>query len=140
MIKGKTTLILPLIIDHCNDHQPARPRDPMSLTQILLLLLTIGFEVLGTVSLKLSDGFTRLVPSILVVAGYGISFYLLSLLLKQNVPIGIIYAIWSGLGTVAIVLIGVWLWNEKLTMPTLLGIALVVIGVILINLTTESAH
>ena len=112
----------------------------MSLTQILFLLLTIGFEVLGTVSLKFSDGFTRLVPSILVVAGYGISFYLLALLLKQDVPVGVIYAIWSGLGTVAIVLIGVWLWNEKLTMPTLFGIALVVIGVILINLTTENAH
>ena len=65
----------------------------MTLSQILFLLLTIGFEVLGTVSLKLSQGFTKLIPSILVVVGYGLSFYLLSLLLKQNVPIGIIYAI-----------------------------------------------
>ena len=112
----------------------------MTLYQILFLLLTIGFEVLGTVSLKLSQGFTKLTPSILVVVGYGLSFYLLSLLLKQNVPIGIIYAIWSGLGTVAIVLIGVWLWGEKLTTPTILGIALVIIGVIPINLTTKGAH
>jgi len=112
----------------------------MTLPQIFFLLLTIGFEVLGTVSLKLSEGFTRLIPSVLVVIGYGLSFYLLSLLLKQNAPIGIIYAVWSGLGTVAIVLIGVWLWDEKLTLPAILGIALVIIGVALINLTTESAH
>ncbi len=103
-------------------------------------LLTIGFEVLGTVSLKLSDGFTKLLPSALVVIGYGLSFYLLSLLLKQNAPIGVIYAVWSGLGTVAIVLIGVWLWGERLTLPALLGIAMVIIGVVLINLTTEGAH
>jgi small multidrug resistance pump len=76
----------------------------------------------------------------LVVVGYGLSFYLLSLLLKQHVSIGIIYAVWSGLGTVAIVLIGVWLWDEKLTLPAIIGIALVIIGVVLINLTTEGAH
>ena len=108
--------------------------------QFLLLLLTIGFEVLGTVSLKLSHGFTKLIPSLLVIVGYGVSFYLLAALLKQGAPIGIIYAIWSGLGTVAIVLIGYLVWQEKLSMPTLIGIALVIIGVVLINLTTESAH
>ncbi len=108
--------------------------------QFLLLLLTIGFEVLGTVSLKLSHGFTKLIPSLLVIVGYGVSFYLLAVLLKQGAPIGIIYAIWSGLGTVAIVLIGYLVWQEKLSMPTLIGIALVIIGVVLINLTTESAH
>ncbi len=112
----------------------------MTFYQIIFLLLTIGFEVLGTVSLKLSQGFTRLTPSILVVVGYGLSFYLLSLLLKQNVPIGIIYAIWSGLGTAAIALIGVWLWDERLSLPAIFGIALVIIGVALINLTIKSAH
>ena len=125
-------------------HRPGKPRQNQSTTmtpiQILFLLLTIGFEVLGTVMLKLSEGFTKLIPSILVVVGYGLSFYLLSLLMKQNVPVGIIYAVWSGLGTVAIVLIGVWLWGERLTLPALVGIALVIIGVVLINLTTESAH
>lgn len=112
----------------------------MTLFQILFLLITIGFEVLGTVSLKLSHGFTKPIPSIFVVFGYGLSFYALSLLLKQGVPIGIIYAIWSGLGTVAIVLVGVWLWNEKLSLPIIIGIALVIIGVVLINLAAESAH
>ena len=112
----------------------------MTLSQIFFLLITIGFEVLGTVSLKLSQGFTKLVPSIFVVLGYGLSFYALALLLKQGVPIGIIYAVWSGLGTVAIVIIGVWLWNEKLSLPIIIGIALVIIGVVLINLAAESAH
>ncbi len=121
---------------------PANPPTSRAMTpfQFLLLLLTIGFEVLGTVSLKLSHGFTKLIPSLLVIVGYGVSFYLLAALLKQGAPIGIIYAIWSGLGTVAIVLIGYLVWQEKLSMPTLIGIALVIIGVVLINLTTESAH
>ena len=112
----------------------------MTLSQIFFLLITIGFEVLGTVSLKLSQGFTKLVPSIFVVLGYGLSFYALALLLKQGVPIGIIYAVWSGLGTVAIAIIGVWLWNEKLSLPIIIGTALVIIGVVLINLAAESAH
>jgi len=112
----------------------------MTLSQAFLLLLTIGFEVLGTVSLKLSQSFTKPAPSIFVVIGYGLSFYALSVLLKQGVPIGIIYAIWSGLGTVGIVLIGVWLWGERLSWPIITGIALVIIGVALINLAAEGAH
>jgi small multidrug resistance pump len=112
----------------------------MSPLQVLLLLFTIGLEVLGTISLKLSQGFTKPVPSILVAVGYGFSFYFLALLLKQNVPVGIIYAIWSGLGTVAIVVIGVWLWGEKLSLPIIVGIAMVIVGVMLINLTAPNAH
>ncbi len=112
----------------------------MTITQFILLLITIAFEVLGTVSLKLSQGFTRLIPSLLVLVGYGASFYLLAVLLKQGAPIGIIYAIWSGLGTVTIALIGWVVWREKLSIPAIIGIALVIIGVALINLTTESAH
>ena len=112
----------------------------MSLTQFLLLLLAIGLEVVATLSLKLSEGFTRLLPSILVVAGYGLAFYLQSLLLKQNVPVGVIYAIWSGLGTVSVALMAMWLWDEKLSLPAIVGIILVIVGVALINLTTQSAH
>jgi small multidrug resistance pump len=112
----------------------------MSIGQFMLLLVTIGFEVLGTTSLKLSQGFTRLIPSILVVVGYGASFYLLAVLLKQGAPIGIVYAIWSGLGTAAVALIGYLIWQEKLSIPALIGILLVIIGVALINLTSSSAH
>ncbi len=112
----------------------------MSLPQFLLLLLAIGLEVLATLSLKLSEGFTRLIPSILVAVGYGFAFYLQALLLKQNVPVGVIYAIWSGLGTVSVALIAMWLWGEKLSLPAILGIALVIVGVALINLTTQNAH
>lgn len=112
----------------------------MTWLQMLLLLFTIGLEVMATVSLKLSEGFTRLIPSMLVVIGYGLSFYFLSLLLKQNVPIGIIYAIWSGLGTAAIALIGWWIWGERLSPTTIVGIVLVIVGVVLINLTSETVH
>ncbi|HID35463.1 MAG TPA: multidrug efflux SMR transporter [Anaerolineae bacterium] len=100
----------------------------------------IAFEVLGAASLKLSQGFSRLAPSLLIMVGYGTSFYWLVLQLKQGAPIGIIYAIWSGLGTVAVVLIGWMVWQEKLSIPAIIGVALVIIGVALINLTTASAH
>ena len=112
----------------------------MTFSQVLFLLLAIGLEVVGTVALKLSQGFSKLIPDILVVVGYGLSFYLLSLLLKQDVPIGVIYAVWSGLGTIAIVLAGVWLWGERLSIPAIIGIAMVIAGVVLINLNAHSAH
>ncbi len=112
----------------------------MTFWQFLLLLSAIAFEVWATVSLKLSHGFTRLLPSTWVVIGYGVSFYLMALLLKQGVPIGIMYAIWSGLGTVTIALIGWWIWGERLSLAAMVGIALVIAGVALINLTTSGHH
>jgi small multidrug resistance pump len=98
-----------------------------------LLLLAILSEVVGTVALKASDGFARLGPTALVVVGYGLTFYLLGLALKQ-IPLGVAYAIWSGLGTAGAVLAGVLLWRESLNLAGVIGIALIMAGVLILNL------
>jgi small multidrug resistance pump len=102
---------------------------------ILLLLLAIVSEVVGTSALKASHGFTRPWPSLLVVAGYSLAFYLMSLTLKAF-PVSTAYAIWSGLGTAAMVLVGVLVWREALDLPRLLGIALIIGGVVVLNVSS----
>lgn len=97
-----------------------------------LLFFAILSEVIATSALKFSEGFTKLVPSIVVVLGYGVSFYLLSLSLKVF-PIGIAYAIWSGVGLVLTVIAGMILWKEQLDWARAAGIALILAGIILIN-------
>lgn len=99
----------------------------------LYLLLAIVSEVIATSSLKASQGFSRLWPSLLVVVGYGAAFYWFSLSLKQ-IPLGIAYAIWAGLGTVGVVLIGLFLWGETLNALRVFGIALILIGTVILNL------
>lgn len=100
--------------------------------------LAIVAEVLATSMLKSSEGFTRLWPSLVVVLGYGVSFYFLSLTLKA-IPVGMAYAIWSGVGTVLIAGIA-WFWyGQKLDLPALIGIGLIVSGVVVINLFSRSA-
>lgn len=112
----------------------------MNAGSLLLLLVAILSEVVGTVALKASDGFARLGPTALVVVGYGLTFYFLGLALKQ-IPLGVAYAIWSGLGTAGAVLAGVLLWRESLNLAGLIGIALIVAGVLILNLFPgASAH
>jgi small multidrug resistance pump len=107
---------------------------------MLVLLLAILSEVVGTIALKASEGLTRLGPSVLVVVGYGLSFYLLALALKQ-IPLGITYAIWSGLGTAGAVVAGILLWRESLNLAGIVGMVLIIAGVILLNLFSgASAH
>lgn len=106
--------------------------------QWLFLLIAIIGEVIGTSALKASDGFTKIIPSIIVITGYGIAFFFLSLTLKENVHIGIVYAIWSGLGIILISIIGYSFYKQTLDMPAVLGIALIIIGVIIINLYSKS--
>ena len=102
-----------------------------------LLGLAILAEVLGTTALQASDGFTRLLPSAVTVVAYAVSFYLLSLTLK-TIPIGIAYAIWSGVGIVLISTIG-WLhYGQRLDLPALLGLGLIVAGVLVVNLFSKS--
>jgi small multidrug resistance pump len=99
----------------------------------LILAIAICAEVIATSALKASEGFTRLVPSLLVVIGYSVSFYLLSLTLKV-IPIGITYAIWSGLGVVLISLAGWYFYGQKLDLASVIGISLIVSGVMVLNL------
>jgi small multidrug resistance pump len=107
---------------------------------LLLLLVAILSEVVGTVALKASDGFARFGPTALVVVGYGLTFYFLGLALKQ-IPLGVAYAIWSGLGTAGAVLAGVLLWRESLNLAGVIGIALIIVGVVVLNLFPgTSAH
>jgi small multidrug resistance pump len=99
--------------------------------------LSIVFEVIGTSALKESNSFTRLLPSLLTVAAYVASFLLFSLTLR-TIPVGIAYAVWAGLGIVLIAAIG-WLWfKQPLDGPALIGLALIVGGVIVVNAFSRS--
>ncbi len=106
----------------------------------LFLLGAILAEVVATSALKASEGFTRWGPTALVVVGYGLAFWLLSLTLRA-IPVGVAYATWSGLGIVLIALAGWWLYGQALDAWALLGMALIVAGVLIMNvLPTSSAH
>jgi small multidrug resistance pump len=99
----------------------------------LILFFAIRSEVIATTSLKLSDGFTKLIPSMIVVIGYGVSFYLLSISLKV-IPIGLAYAIWSGVGIVLTVIAGMIIWRETLDWARVIGILFIILGILVINL------
>lgn len=101
----------------------------------ILLFIAIIAEICATSALKLTDGFTRIYPSIIVGLGYTLSFWLLSLTLKQ-LPVGIVYAIWSGVGIIGIAIIGYIFFNESLTSWHYLGIAFILAGVLILQLTT----
>ncbi len=104
----------------------------------LLLGAAIVSEVIATSALKASDGFTRLWPSVVTAVGYAVSFYLLSQALK-TMPVGIAYAIWSGLGIVLITAIGWVLFDQKLDGPALAGMALIIAGVAVMNLFSKTS-
>jgi len=104
----------------------------------VFLLIAIVSEVIATSALKASDQFSRFWPSVLVVLGYASAFYFLSLTLKV-LNMGIAYAIWSGVGIVLISIAGVVLYKQKLDLPAILGMTLIVAGVLVINLFSKSA-
>ncbi len=104
----------------------------------LILLLAVAAETVGTTALQASQQFTRLLPSVLVVVAYGVSFYLLGLTLKF-MPVGIVYAIWSGLGIVLIALIGYVVFGQKLDWPAALGLAMILSGILIIHLFSKTA-
>ncbi|MBW9334691.1 MULTISPECIES: DMT family transporter [Herbaspirillum] len=104
----------------------------------LTLAVAIVAEVIATTALKSSQGFTRLLPGIIVVLGYGVSFYCLSLTLR-TMPTSVAYAIWSGVGLVLITLAAWLIHQQRLDWPAVAGIALIVAGVMVINLFSASA-
>lgn len=104
----------------------------------LLLALAIVAEVVGTSALKASEGFTRLVPSVVVVVGYAVAFYCLSLVLK-TIAVGVAYAIWSGLGVVLITLVAWVVYGQKMDLAAALGMGLIVSGVVVLNVFSSSA-
>lgn len=107
-------------------------------TAYFFLIIAILCEIIATSALKASDGFSRLFPSILVILGYSSAFYLMSLTLK-TLPVGVVYAIWSGLGVVGIAIIGIYYYGEAFTALHALGIAFILAGVLILNLVT-GAH
>ncbi|KUF11560.1 SMR family transporter [Pseudoponticoccus marisrubri] len=103
----------------------------------LILALAVLAETVGTTALQASQQFTRLGPSVLVVVAYAAAFYLLAIALR-HFPVGIAYAIWSGLGIVFIALIGRVVFLQRLDLPALLGIGLILAGILVINLFSDS--
>ena len=103
----------------------------------MILGLAIVAEVIGTTALKASENFTRLVPSLIVVVGYGVAFYCLSLVLK-SVPVGIAYAVWSGLGIVLITAVAWLLYGQRIDLAGLVGMGLIIAGVVVLNVFSKA--
>ena len=104
----------------------------------LTLGIAIVAEVIGTSALKASEGFTRWLPSLVVVLGYAVAFYCLSLVLR-HIPVGVAYAVWSGLGIVLITMVAFVLYGQKIDTAGLIGMGLIVAGVLVLNLFSSSS-
>ena len=102
------------------------------------LSIAVITEVIGTTSLKASNEFTKLIPSLLVVAGYATSFYMLTLVIR-TIPVGVAYGIWAGVGIALISVVSLFLFDEKLDAPAIIGIGLIIAGVATINLFSKVA-
>lgn len=106
----------------------------------LMLGIAIVAETIATSALKSSEGFSKLVPSAIVLVGYGVAFYFLSLTLR-SIPVGIAYAVWSGVGIVLITAVGWAFFGQKMDAPALIGMALIVAGVVIMNVfSSAGAH
>lgn len=104
----------------------------------LYLALAVLAETIGTTALQASQQFTRVGPTIVVVVAYGAAFYMLGIALKYF-PVGVAYAIWSGLGIVLIALIGLLVFGQKLDLPAVLGMALILAGIVVIHLFSKAS-
>ena len=102
------------------------------------LVFAIASEVVATLALKESDGFSRLMPNIVCVTGYAITFYLLSLAFK-TVPVGIAYAIWAGMGIVLVTTISAFVFKQIPDLAALIGMFLILVGVMVINLFSKTS-
>lgn len=104
----------------------------------IFLTLAIISEVIGTSFLKSTEGFTKLIPSIIVLVGYCAAFYFLSLTL-DSIPIGMAYAIWSGVGIAAITVVSVLFFEQKLDFAAIIGMGLIIAGVVVLRLYSEAS-
>jgi small multidrug resistance pump len=102
------------------------------------LAIAIVSEVIATSALKASNGFTRLAPSLAVVLGYASAFYFLSLTLR-SIPVGVAYAVWSGVGIVLVAVIGWLVYGQKLDMPAILGMILIIAGIVVLNVFSKTS-
>lgn len=107
------------------------------MTKWLYLLAAILAEVTATSALKAADGFKRLWPSVIVVVGYAVSFYLMGLTLR-DIPVGVTYAIWSGVGIILITLVAWIAYGQRLDLPAIVGMMLIVLGVVVMNLFSKA--
>jgi small multidrug resistance pump len=105
----------------------------------LFLTIAIVSEVIATSALKQSEGFTKFWPSVVVFVGYGVAFYLLALTLRV-IPMGVAYAIWSGLGIALIAFVGWVLYDQKLDLPAVIGIGLIIAGVVVLSIFSKSVE
>jgi small multidrug resistance pump len=105
----------------------------------IILVAAIAAEVVATTALARSESFTRLVPSVVAVLGYVVAFWLLSFCLR-SIPTGVVYALWSGMGIVLITAVAWVVYQQKLDAPALLGIALILAGVAVINLFSKAVN
>lgn len=103
-----------------------------SVNPFVLLLIAIACEITGTTALRISQGFTRLLPALWVVVSYVISFYLYALVLK-HIPMGIAYVIWGGLGGAGVVLIGLLFWHDSISAIQWIGMVLIIAGTWVLN-------
>jgi small multidrug resistance pump len=108
------------------------------MSQWLFLSVAIISEVVATSALKASNGFTQLWPSLLVIAGYAIAFFFLSLTLR-TMPVGIAYAIWSGIGIVLVTFIAWFVFGQSLDTPAIIGLTLIITGVVVLQIFSKSA-
>ena len=103
----------------------------------LYLVVAVIAEVVATSALAASHGFTKPMPSLVTVVGYGIAFYLLSLTLR-TIPVGIVYAVWSGLGIVLIAAVGAIWFRQSLDLPAVIGLGLILAGVVVVNVFSKT--
>jgi len=103
----------------------------------LLLAAAIVAEVIGTTAMKASDGFTRLWPSLVVAVGYGVAVFCLSLV-QKTIPVGITYAVWSGLGIVLITVAAWWVYGQTIDTAGLIGMGLILAGVVVLNVFSDT--
>lgn len=109
----------------------------MSLVTWVMLAVAIACEITATMFLRVSDGFTKFWPSMVVLVGYGASFVLLSLILRTGVAIGILYAIWSAFGIAFVTVLGMWIFDDRISRMSAIGIMIVIVGVVLVEVGTR---